>query len=50
MLNWLSGYVNWYAKRNRPVGHLCQGRRLKAITPDEIIAEAAAYHGVALEE
>lgn len=26
MQHWLSGYANWYAKRNRRVGHLFQGR------------------------
>jgi putative transposase len=26
MLHWLSGYANWYAKRNRRSGHLFQGR------------------------
>ena len=26
MQHWLSGYANWYAKRNRRSGHLLQGR------------------------
>lgn len=26
MQHWLSGYANWYSKRNRRVGHLFQGR------------------------
>jgi hypothetical protein len=26
MQHWLSGYANWYAKRNRRTGHLYQGR------------------------
>ena len=26
MQHWLSGYANWYAKRNRRAGHLFQGR------------------------
>ena len=26
MQHWLSGYANWYAKRNRRTGHLFQGR------------------------
>jgi len=26
MQHWLSGYANWYAKRNRRIGHLFQGR------------------------
>ena len=26
MQHWLSGYANWYAKRNRPTGLLFQGR------------------------
>ena len=26
MQRWLSGYANWYAKRNRRAGHLLQGR------------------------
>jgi len=26
MQHWLSGYANWYAKRNRRKGHLYQGR------------------------
>jgi putative transposase len=26
MQHWLSGYANWYAKRNRRSGHLFQGR------------------------
>lgn len=26
MQHWLSGYANWYAKRNRRIGHLYQGR------------------------
>ncbi|TWU25330.1 chromosomal replication initiation protein [Novipirellula galeiformis] len=26
MQHWLSGFANWYAKRNRRVGHLFQGR------------------------
>ena len=26
MQHWLSGYANWYAKRNRRSGHLYQGR------------------------
>ena len=26
MQHWLSGYANWYAKRNRPTGHLFPGR------------------------
>ena len=26
MQHWLSGYANWYAKRNRRAGHLYQGR------------------------
>ncbi|TWT92830.1 transposase [Stieleria varia] len=31
MQHWLSGYANWYAKRNRRTGHLYQGR-YKAFT------------------
>ena len=30
MQHWLSGYANWYAKRNQRTGHLYQGR-FKAI-------------------
>ena len=26
MQHWLSGYANWYARRNRRRGHLFQGR------------------------
>ena len=26
MQHWLSGYANWYAKRNQRTGHLFQGR------------------------
>ncbi len=26
MQHWLSGYANWYAKRNQRTGHLYQGR------------------------
>ena len=32
--HWLSGYANWYAKRNRRTGHLYQGR-FKAIQVED---------------
>ena len=30
MQHWLSGYANWYAKRNRRTGHLFQGRYFRS--------------------
>ena len=38
MQHWLSGYANWYAKRNQRTGHLYQGR-YKAF-----LVEDAGYH------
>jgi putative transposase len=34
MQHWLSGYANWYAKRNQRTGHLFQGR-YKALLVEE---------------
>ena len=34
MQHWLSGYANWYAKRNRRVGHLFQGRYKSFLVED----------------
>ena len=34
MQHWLSGYANWYAKRNRRVGHLFQGRYKAFVVED----------------
>jgi REP element-mobilizing transposase RayT len=35
MQHWLSGYANWYAKRNRRTGHLFQGRYKSFLVEDE---------------
>jgi len=35
MQHWLSGYANWYAKRNRKSGHLLQGRYKSFLVEDE---------------
>ena len=35
MQHWLSGYANWYAKRNRRTGHLFQGRYIAFSVEDE---------------
>ena len=35
MQHWLSGYANWYAKRNRRTGHLFQGRYKSFPVEDE---------------
>ena len=35
MQHWLSGYANWYAKRNRRIGHLYQGRYKAFLVEDE---------------
>lgn len=35
MQHWLSGYANWYAKRNRRSGHLFQGRYKSYLVEDE---------------
>lgn len=35
MQHWLSGYANWYAKRNRRSGHLFQGRYKAFAVEDE---------------
>jgi REP element-mobilizing transposase RayT len=35
MQHWLSGYANWYAKRNRRTGHLYQGRYKAFLVEDE---------------
>ncbi|WP_197171843.1 transposase [Novipirellula aureliae] len=35
MQHWLSGYANWYAKRNRRTGHLFQGRYKAFLVEDE---------------
>ncbi len=34
MQHWLSGYANWYAKRNRKSGHLFQGRYKSFLVED----------------
>jgi len=34
MQHWLSGYANWYAKRNRRTGHLFQGRYKSFLVED----------------
>lgn len=34
MQHWLSGYANWYAKRNRRTGHLYQGRYKSFLVED----------------
>jgi hypothetical protein len=34
MQHWLSGYANWYAKRNRRTGHLFQGRYRSYLVED----------------
>jgi len=34
MQHWLSGYANWYAKRNRRTGHLFQGRYKSYLVED----------------
>ena len=34
MQHWLSGYANWYAKRNRRTGHLYQGRYKALLVED----------------
>gem|GEM_PF-4800243 len=38
MQHWLSGYANWYAKRNRRTGHLFQGRYKAFPIEDEATA------------
>ncbi len=35
MQRWLSGYANWYAKRNQRTGHLFQGRYKSFLVEDE---------------
>lgn len=35
MQRWLSGYANWYAKRNRRSGHLFQSRCNSYLVEDE---------------
>lgn len=35
MQQWLSGYANWYAKRNRRTGHLYQGRYKSFLVEDD---------------
>ena len=35
MQHWLSGYANWYAKRNQRTGHLYQGRYKAYLVEDE---------------
>jgi len=35
MQHWLSGYANWYAKRNRRTGHLYQGRYKSFLVEDD---------------
>jgi putative transposase len=35
MQRWLSGYANWYAKRNRRSGHLFQGRYQSYLVEDD---------------
>ena len=35
MQHWLSGYANWYAKRNGRTGHLFQGRYKAFLVEDE---------------
>jgi putative transposase len=35
MQHWLSGYANWYSKRNRRVGHLYQGRYKAPLVEDD---------------
>ena len=35
MQHWLSGYANWYAKRNRRSGHLYQGRYKSFLVEDD---------------
>ncbi len=35
MQHWLSGYANWYAKRNRRAGHLFQGRYKSYLVEDD---------------
>lgn len=34
MQHWLSGYANWYAKRNQRTGHLFQGRYKALLVED----------------
>ena len=36
MQHWLSGYANWYAKRNHRSGHLFQGRYKAFPVEDEV--------------
>jgi len=38
MQHWLSGYANWYAKRNRRRGHHYQGRETKVREPNALDA------------
>ena len=35
MQHWLSGYANWYSKRNRRRGHLFQGRYKSLVVEDD---------------
>jgi len=44
MQHWLSGYANWYAKRNRKRGHLLQGRYKSLLVENESYFWTAGWH------